>query len=97
MNAEAIARALGGHRAGRDWMARCPAHDDRTPSLAIREGRDGKILSEVPCRLQPVGRDRGAEGLRHLGTGGPGARRPIPAVCMTTRASTLITTGRRSR
>jgi hypothetical protein len=25
-------------------MARCPAHDDGTPSLAIREGRDGRIL-----------------------------------------------------
>ena len=44
MSAEAIARALGGHRAGRTWMARCPAHEDRTPSLAIREGRDGKVL-----------------------------------------------------
>ena len=44
MNAEAIAKALGGHRAGRTWMARCPAHDDRQPSLAIREGRDGKVL-----------------------------------------------------
>ena len=44
MSAEAIAKALGGHRAGRDWMAKCPAHADRTPSLAIREGRDGKIL-----------------------------------------------------
>ena len=25
-------------------MARCPAHDDRTPSLSIREGHDGKLL-----------------------------------------------------
>ena len=44
MSAEAIAKALCGHRAGRTWMARCPAHDDRTPSLAICEGRDGKVL-----------------------------------------------------
>jgi hypothetical protein len=45
MSAEAIARALDGHRAaGATWMARCPAHDDRTPSLAIREGRDGRVL-----------------------------------------------------
>ncbi len=26
------------------WMARCPAHDDRDPSLSITESRDGKIL-----------------------------------------------------
>jgi hypothetical protein len=26
------------------WIARCPAHDDRTPSLAIRELEDGRVL-----------------------------------------------------
>jgi hypothetical protein len=26
------------------WLARCPAHDDRTPSLSIRETDDGTIL-----------------------------------------------------
>ena len=26
------------------WQARCPAHDDRSPSLSIREADDGKIL-----------------------------------------------------
>lgn len=44
MTAEGIARALEGHRAGETWMARCPAHDDRKPSLSIKQGRDGKIL-----------------------------------------------------
>jgi hypothetical protein len=29
--------------AGR-WIARCPAHDDRTPSLSIRELSDGRTL-----------------------------------------------------
>ena len=43
MTAETIARALGGRKAGRGWMARCPAHDDREPSLSIREA-DGKVL-----------------------------------------------------
>jgi putative DNA primase/helicase len=28
----------------RGFMARCPAHPDRTPSLSIREGDDGRIL-----------------------------------------------------
>ena len=44
MNAETIARALGGRRAGATWMARCPAHDDRSPSLSISAGNDGKVL-----------------------------------------------------
>lgn len=26
------------------WLARCPAHDDRHPSLAIREADDGRVL-----------------------------------------------------
>ena len=26
------------------YIARCPAHDDRSPSLAIREAPDGRIL-----------------------------------------------------
>lgn len=26
------------------WFARCPAHDDRTPSLSIRELEDGRVL-----------------------------------------------------
>jgi len=26
------------------WVARCPAHEDRTPSLAVKELDDGRIL-----------------------------------------------------
>lgn len=29
------------------WVARCPAHDDRNPSLHITEAEDGKLL--VKC------------------------------------------------
>ena len=31
-------------RRGEAWIALCPAHDDRNPSLSIREGDDGRIL-----------------------------------------------------
>jgi putative DNA primase/helicase len=44
MKAKTAAAALGGRKAGGGWMARCPAHDDRNPSLSIREGDDGKPL-----------------------------------------------------
>ena len=43
MSAEFLAHALGGRRSGSGWMAPCPAHEDRNPSLGIREV-DGKIL-----------------------------------------------------
>lgn len=26
------------------WLARCPAHDDRSPSLSVRECDDGRVL-----------------------------------------------------
>jgi putative DNA primase/helicase len=44
VTAEAIAKALGGRKAGSGWTARCPAHDDRTPSLSIQDADDGKVL-----------------------------------------------------
>ncbi len=43
MTASAIAHALGGRQSGNRWIARCPAHDDHSPSLAIAE-RDGVVL-----------------------------------------------------
>jgi putative DNA primase/helicase len=39
-----VAKALGGRKVGSGWMARCPAHDDRNPSLSIRARGDGKVL-----------------------------------------------------
>jgi hypothetical protein len=39
-----IAKALGGRKAGGGWIACCPAHDDREPSLSIRDADDGKVL-----------------------------------------------------
>ena len=55
MTAETIAKALGGHRAGATWMARCPAHEDREPSLSISSGKDGKVL--VRCHAGCEQRD----------------------------------------
>jgi len=51
--------------AGR-WRARCPAHEDRSPSLSIAEGREGVLLHcWAGCETQAV---LGALGLefRHL-------------------------------
>ena len=37
LDAREITQSLGGCRAGAEFLARCPAHDDRTPSLSIRD------------------------------------------------------------
>jgi len=40
-----IATALPKNRRnGKGWVACCPAHADKHPSLSIDEGRDGKVL-----------------------------------------------------
>jgi putative DNA primase/helicase len=44
MSAEEIAQALGGRMVGGTWMACCPVHDDRTPSLSVRDANDSKVL-----------------------------------------------------
>ncbi len=72
--AEAIAKALGGRKAGAAWMARCPAHDDREPSLAITDARDGKVL--VRCHAGCDQRDVIAA-LRARGIWDADERQPI--------------------
>jgi hypothetical protein len=45
MTAAEIAAALGAaHRSGGWWSCRCPAHDDRSPSLSLRDGDRGLIV-----------------------------------------------------
>lgn len=67
MKAREIAVALGGQRAGNCWMARCPSHDDSTPSFAITETKDGKVLvrCHAGCEQQAV-----IEALRERGLWG---------------------------
>ena len=38
------------------WLARCPAHDDKHPSLAVREVEDGRILLHdfAGCAIEDV-------------------------------------------
>ncbi|MBA3754480.1 MAG: hypothetical protein H0X01_10180 [Nitrospira sp.] len=41
---ELLARLDGVRRGARGWIARCPGHDDRHPSLAINEGHSGVLV-----------------------------------------------------
>lgn len=43
-------------RSGSEQVALCPAHDDREPSLTIREGKDGRVLlrCQAGCDLEAI-------------------------------------------
>jgi DNA primase len=61
-----IVRALG----GRHGRCRCPAHDDRTPSLSVSEGPDGRLLTHCfagcsPERVWRALKDRGLVDREH--------------------------------
>ena len=81
MTAESIAKALGGRKTGSGWVARCPAHDDRKPSLAISNTDDGKVL--VRCHAG-CNQARVIAALRSLGLWGENGHhrltRPAPPV-----------------
>ena len=49
-------------RNGKGWHARCPAHDDRQPSLSIAEGDDGRALMHCHAGVRNTGRGRGVGG-----------------------------------
>ncbi len=75
-------KPTGPHR----WQARCPAHDDKGPSLSIRETDDGRVLVHcfAGCSVHEIVRAAGLE-LADLFPQRPGAdhsrpeRRPFPA------------------
>jgi putative DNA primase/helicase len=50
---------LNAKRSGKGWVANCPAHDDRKPSLNINEGADGSVLLKCHAGC-PVDRIVGA-------------------------------------
>jgi hypothetical protein len=50
------ARGTEPRRSGAGWSARCPAHDDRSPSLSIASGSDGRVLlyCHAGCRFDEI-------------------------------------------
>jgi putative DNA primase/helicase len=74
MNAESIAIALGGRKAGRGWSVRCPAHDDRNPSLSLRDSANGGVW--VRC-FTGCPRDEVVASLKAMGLWTQGASQKI--------------------
>lgn len=58
MSADAlISRLTKVRKMGADrWMACCPAHQDKSPSLSIREAQDGRVLVHcwVGCSVESI-------------------------------------------
>ena len=90
MTAQEITKALGGQWHGDSGMARCPAHEDKTPSLSVRNGDGDKLLTHCfsgcpPAAVWGALQDRG---LVEQAQGRPGEKnrrwrrqwhRPAPA------------------
>src|SRR5690348_5177147 len=55
LTSELVAR-FNAKREGDHWRAKCPAHEDRNPSLEISEGREGRTLfhCHAGCRTEDV-------------------------------------------
>jgi hypothetical protein len=82
MTVSDVVAKLGARRVGKGWQARCPAHEDRTPSLSIDEGEDGRVLvhCHAGCEPDAVARALGctlAEFSPPKGKHGSGHREPV--------------------
>jgi putative DNA primase/helicase len=80
--AEALTEALGGHWRGSYGEALCPAHQDRRPSLSIRDGETEVILKcHKGCTSGAVVdalRRRGRWPVQSIEKSSPRRRRPSP-------------------
>jgi hypothetical protein len=56
MTAPELAGLLQARRSGAGWSAKCPAHNDRSPSLSIQEGDGGRTLLRcwAGCSLDSI-------------------------------------------
>jgi hypothetical protein len=85
VNAREIVRALNGRWLRGYGVCRCPAHDDRAPSLSVRDGRDGRLLAKchAGCEFTDVlAAFRGLGLIEGLGS----SYRPDPAEAARRRA-----------
>ncbi len=50
------AKGCPARQRGSGWQARCPAHEDKTPSLSITESADGKVLfhCHAGCQITEI-------------------------------------------
>ena len=75
--------ALGGTWSGGKGMASCPAHDDRTPSLSLADGADGRLLlhCHAGCAFSDIRAALRGRGL----IAGCSSFKPIGEICLAER------------
>lgn len=85
MDIESVLSRLEGVRPSGDrWLAKCPAHDDKRPSLCIARGEGGRILLKChrTCKLEEITAALGITVADLQGNGGsalpPSALKPPP-------------------
>lgn len=84
-DARTLTLALQGKWSGQTGIARCPAHDDRSPSLSIADGAEGRLLltCHAGCAFESI---RAA--LRQMGLLGAQGFQPIgPIIAAQRRAA----------
>jgi hypothetical protein len=92
LTAEQVAEHLDARRAGPGkWQAKCPAHDDRSPSLSIKEGHDGKVLLRcwAGCDLAAVLKASGLT-MANLFAGPPPSPEQLQALAQEREAKRII-------
>lgn len=74
-----ITISLGGRWSGNQGVACCPAHDDRTPSLSLADGADGRLLlhCHAGCTFTDIQAALRGRGL----IAGSGTFRPVAKSC----------------
>ena len=65
MDAKTISDALGGKKCGNGYIMGCVAHDDRSPSLSVTDGRNGNpvVYCHSGCDFTDVTSELRARGL----------------------------------
>jgi 5S rRNA maturation endonuclease (ribonuclease M5) len=81
ITAAELAQRLKGTRSGKGWSARCPGHDDRSASLSIGEGEDGKLLltCHAGCTFEQILNAAGVERAKTNGQDHNGKARIVAA------------------
>jgi putative DNA primase/helicase len=93
---EVVVSRVGGVRLNGDgFIGRCPAHDDKKPSLAIRQGSDGQVLvhCHAGCSVEQVCAAldlRLADLFPPKGRGNGSTRREVAAYSYTDKAGKLL-------
>ena len=66
--AEDVARALGGaKKSGDRWMCQCPCHEDKNPSLALKDSKEGHLIPycHAGCMAKDIYRAISARGVSY--------------------------------